>query len=108
MQKRVDELSEISANMLSLEDAKKALDEAGIYEIINPFAKEPFQSFRDASKELGKSLAQVFVEYGLSKSYAEKEQFMKDMQELDLQMDDLVLGKHAFGKYAAILLNVCL
>ncbi len=67
LQKLVDELSETSANMLSLEDAKKALDEAGIYEIINPLAKEPFQSFKDVSKELGKSLAHIFLEYGLSK-----------------------------------------
>ncbi len=98
MQKVIDESAGASANMLSLEDAKKALDEAGIYEIINPLAKEPSQSFKDASEELGKTLPQIFLEYGLSNLYIEmktpKIEFMNDMARFDLKIEDATLGKH--------------
>ncbi len=77
--------------MLSLEDAKKALDEAGIYEVRNPLSKTPSLKFQEVSKEVGRSLSQVFVEFGLCHLSKERmEKFGLEKGDSQLFYDELI------------------
>ncbi len=76
----------------------KALEEE-----TNPLARKPSAEFEKVAKELGTSLSQVFVIFGLKDAYWEKHKLLEEMKEFGLKEEDTNLGKDSsiriFGKY---------
>ncbi len=66
----------------------------------NPLARKPSEEFKKVAEELGTSLSQVFVEYGIAEftefyfgARARKKEFMERMKRFGLKEEDVNLGK---------------
>ncbi len=76
----------------------KALEEE-----TNPLAKKPSKEFKKVAKELGTSLSQIFVEFGLKNMYShslKKEPFVEDSREFGLKEEDTNLGKDSSNSFS--------
>ncbi len=79
---------------ISLEELKETLDDVGIRERKNFLLTPPPESLQKATE---KSIAQIFVEYGLFKKYpmphTSKHEFISSVKAFGIDEDEAALGK---------------